>query len=171
MRFPVNKPYTITQGFSTKHPAIDIAPIPAGKKGVKCLAPEKGRIVTVGFNPALEGRYIIMKGKKMYYYFGHFEKWLVRAGEKVKEGQAIGILGSTGLSTGIHTHNEVRPQPGPTNQIDPLKWYKEKDMYKGKTAKQLWKEAKAWKTKAQARAKKLKILSGLVSKIKSLLKG
>ncbi len=39
--------------------------------------------------------------------YGHMERILVHSGQAVRQGQAIGVLGNTGLSTGPHTHYEV----------------------------------------------------------------
>ena len=39
--------------------------------------------------------------------YGHMERILVHSGQTVKQGQGIGILGNTGVSTGPHTHYEV----------------------------------------------------------------
>lgn len=164
-RFPVNKPYRITQGFKPSHLGIDIAPGTPGKTGVKIYAPEMSKVVASGDNPKLEGKYLILQGAKHWYYFGHFDSKSVRAGQSVKQGQVIGVMGKTGLATGIHTHHEVRTDRY-GGQIDPEKFYKSdtiKDMYKGKTAKQwnqhaigLHKDRDAWKKKAKALEKKLK---------------
>jgi murein DD-endopeptidase MepM/ murein hydrolase activator NlpD len=39
--------------------------------------------------------------------YGHMSKFAVRAGKKVKRGEIIGYVGSTGLSTAPHVHYEV----------------------------------------------------------------
>lgn len=106
-------------GVPTNHPGVDIAPIPNGKTGVPCRSPEAGVIITSNFKPALEGHYVIMRGDSgKYYYFGHFASRSVSGGQRVSEGQQIGVLGMTGSATGIHTHFEVRTTPT-GGQINP----------------------------------------------------
>lgn len=51
-------------------------------------------------------RQLLPDGRRIYY--GHMSKWLVSNGTKVKKGDKIGIMGSTGRSTGAHTHLEIR---------------------------------------------------------------
>lgn len=55
------------------------------------------------------GQYVAVRqydGKTVYYC--HLSKRNVKAGEVISAGQQIGISGSTGYSTGIHLHFEVR---------------------------------------------------------------
>ena len=49
--------------------------------------------------------------------YGHMNVIIAREGESVRQGQAIGGVGSTGRSTGPHLHFELRRQGKP---IDPL---------------------------------------------------
>lgn len=51
-------------------------------------------------------RQLLPDGRRIYY--GHLSKWLIPNGSRVKKGDAIGIMGSTGRSTGAHTHLEIR---------------------------------------------------------------
>lgn len=52
--------------------------------------------------------------------YGHNSKVLVRAGEKVKRGQTIALVGSTGKSTGPHCHYEVWKNG---TKIDPVNYF------------------------------------------------
>lgn len=55
------------------------------------------------------GFYIRIRGEDgLYYYFAHLSKAFVKIGDRVNYGDAIGIEGSTGHSTGSHLHYEVR---------------------------------------------------------------
>jgi murein DD-endopeptidase MepM/ murein hydrolase activator NlpD len=40
--------------------------------------------------------------------YGHLQRSIVRTGDVVNAGQQIGLMGSTGLSTGSHLHFELR---------------------------------------------------------------
>ena len=54
--------------------------------------------------------------------YGHCSKLLVKEGDKVKRGDIIALVGSTGLSTAPHCHYEVRVNGVPQN---PLNFYKD----------------------------------------------
>ena len=65
------------------------------------------------------GNYVRVDGEDgRLYYYCHLSKRLVSRGDKVSVGDAIGIEGSTGKSTGSHLHFEVRENG---SSIDPTK--------------------------------------------------
>jgi murein DD-endopeptidase MepM/ murein hydrolase activator NlpD len=50
--------------------------------------------------------------------YGHLEKILVRAGQRVKRGEHVGLVGATGRATGPHLHYEVRLGERPVNPLE-----------------------------------------------------
>ena len=63
------------------------------------------------------GNYVRVDGEDgRLYYYCHLSKRLVSRGDKVSVGDALGVEGSTGKSTGSHLHFEVRENG---NSIDP----------------------------------------------------
>ncbi|WP_018111456.1 peptidoglycan DD-metalloendopeptidase family protein [Thermus igniterrae] len=52
--------------------------------------------------------------------YWHLQRRLVRVGERLRAGEVLGLLGSTGLSTGPHLHLEVRLKGVP---VDPMPFF------------------------------------------------
>lgn len=51
------------------------------------------------------GNYVRVKTRNgIWYYFGHMSKVYVKQNQVVKAGEPLGVMGSTGNSTGAHTH-------------------------------------------------------------------
>lgn len=50
--------------------------------------------------------------------YAHLQKSAVRKGQKVKRGQCVGFVGSSGKTTGVHLHYEVRKNKVPVNPIN-----------------------------------------------------
>ena len=71
-------------------------------------ATANGRVIYAGWLGPY-GKTVVIKHKYGYQtLYGHLSKIKVRAGQRVKEGQIIGYVGSTGRSTGPHLHYEIR---------------------------------------------------------------
>ena len=60
-------------------------------------------------------------GKKYVTLYAHMTKYIVSVGQKVKKGQTIGYVGTSGASTGYHLHYEIRVNGDTTN---PMGYYK-----------------------------------------------
>jgi len=86
------------------HDGLDIgAP---SKTPVKSTA--GGHVTAIGYDARMGNSVTIDHGHGIETQYGHLAKILVKAGQKVKRGDIIGLVGSTGLSTGPHLHYMVR---------------------------------------------------------------
>jgi len=99
------------------HRGVDIS-APAG---TPIVAPADGVIRFVGQGLDLGRLIIIDHGYGFSTKYGHLKKYFVQAGEKVRKGQTIGAVGSSGASTGPHLHYEVHIHDRPVNPGDYLK--------------------------------------------------
>lgn len=67
------------------------------------------------------GYYVVVTmadGRRVFYMHLKANSFKVKTGDKVKKGQALGIMGSTGNSTGAHTHLELRPAGTTSDSLD-----------------------------------------------------
>lgn len=87
------------------HKGIDIA----YSRGTKVISTADGKVIEKAFDANGYGNYIVIKHKYGFYTrYAHMDKVYVKEGQNVEQGEVIGTLGSTGLSTGPHLHYEVR---------------------------------------------------------------
>ncbi|MDP5136851.1 peptidoglycan DD-metalloendopeptidase family protein [Rheinheimera baltica] len=84
------------------HNGVDyVAPV-----GTPIMAAGEGRVIASAYNN-LNGHYVfIQHANNIVTKYLHLSKRLVSKGEKVRQGEAIGRLGSTGRVTGAHLHYE-----------------------------------------------------------------
>jgi len=88
--------------------------------GTDVYAPAGGTVVGVFPNQVVRGNTIVIDhGLGVYTMYFHLNEILVEQGAVVESGQLIGIIGTTGRSTGPHLHFEVDIHGTPVN---PLTW-------------------------------------------------
>lgn len=105
-----------TPGASTFHRGVDIAVA----CGTPVLAANNGVVEDTGWFGGY-GLYVgINHGDGLASAYGHLSSIAVAAGQRVKAGQVIGYVGSTGVSTGPHLHFEILVDGV---QQDPMQWY------------------------------------------------
>ncbi|MBC2714254.1 MAG: M23 family metallopeptidase [Desulfobacteraceae bacterium] len=100
--------------FSDKHEfhsGVDIA----AHKGTPVVATANGTISYAGYKGSLGKTVFINHGFGIVTRYGHLNSFHVNEGQKVKRGDVIGEVGSTGRSTGPHLHYEVRLNDIPVN--------------------------------------------------------
>lgn len=95
--------HVITQYFTWRHSGLDID----GDFTSPIYAAESGKVIFVGWHGGYGNKIDIDHGNGIITRYGHLSKFLVSRGEEVSRGQTIGIMGSTGWSTGSHLHFEV----------------------------------------------------------------
>ncbi len=121
-KWPVAGHYYVSSGVGARwgayHKGLDIP----GESGVPVTAAEAGEVVrtnnscvhnygksgSCGCGGGYGNFVIIDHGNGFLTLYGHLSSASVEVGDKVKEGDVIGLMGSTGFSTGTHTHFELR---------------------------------------------------------------
>lgn len=126
LMWPTPSSNVVTSGFGNRmhpvyrvlrqHTGIDIA---AGY-GAKVLAADSGSVLTSAYSSSY-GNYVVLNhGNGVTTLYAHLSSRSVSAGQSVTKGQQIGLVGSTGVSTGAHLHYEVSVGG---QRVNPLQYY------------------------------------------------
>jgi murein DD-endopeptidase MepM/ murein hydrolase activator NlpD len=89
-----------TAGASTYHKGIDIG----APSGSNIKATKSGEVVTATYSVSAGNYIMLYHGDGVYTVYMHCSKLLVSVGDYVNQGDTIGLVGSTGYSTGPHLH-------------------------------------------------------------------
>jgi len=134
LRAPLNFSY-ISSGFNPRrmHPVLKrIRP----HNGIDYYAPRGTPVYSAGAGTVTRSAYSNANGHHVFVKHAnsietkylHFTNRAVKKGQKVKQGQTIGYVGSTGLATGPHLHYEFvvngvhrNPRTVPLPKVEPLK--------------------------------------------------
>ncbi|MDT2597729.1 peptidoglycan DD-metalloendopeptidase family protein [Enterococcus dongliensis] len=103
-------------GFSgTFHSGLDMG----GTSSTPIMASKAGTVVQSSFDGSAGNYIIIDHGDGYYSYYLHMSSFVASVGQSVSAGQTIGIMGTTGNSTGVHLHFSISTSPNWTGFIDP----------------------------------------------------
>ena len=100
-----------TAGASSNHQGIDLA----GSRGTPIKASKAG-VVTVRSSSRSAGNYVTIKHDNTYSsIYMHMENSIVKKGQMVSQGQVIGYMGDSGITTGVHLHFGIIKNGGYVN--------------------------------------------------------
>jgi len=104
---------TVTSGFGVRrhpvfgdmrqHNGIDIH----SSHGTSVVAADGGTVITSSYNSSYGNYIVISHGNGITTLYAHLSTRSVSTGTNVSKGQLVGLVGSTGISTGPHLHFEV----------------------------------------------------------------
>jgi murein DD-endopeptidase MepM/ murein hydrolase activator NlpD len=100
-------------GTARFHSGVDID----GACGQLIFSAEDGEVISAAYNDGYGNATVIDHGDGLSTLYGHQSSLGVSSGQSVGRGQQIGLVGTTGLSTGCHLHFEVRINGEP---VDPV---------------------------------------------------
>lgn len=104
----------ITQGFFWGHGGLDIA----NAMGVPVMASESGVVRYAGWDESGYGWLVELDhGNGFTTLYAHLSEYPVVVGQSIARGQLVGLMGSSGRSTGPHTHFEIRYNGIPQNPL------------------------------------------------------
>jgi murein DD-endopeptidase MepM/ murein hydrolase activator NlpD len=99
--------------FSRFHAGLDIG----ASWGSPIVAAGDGRVIAAGWAGGYGREVQIAHGGGLVSLYGHMSQIAAEPGSYVHQGQVIGYVGSSGLSTGPHVHFEVREGGQPVNPL------------------------------------------------------
>lgn len=95
------------------HAGIDIA----ADTGTAVRAAKTGRVTFAGWRGGYGNAVMIEHGQGYGTLYGHLSKYLVASGQYVSAGELVGLVGTTGNSTGPHLHFEINVDGQPVNPV------------------------------------------------------
>lgn len=119
------------KGASTTHKGVDIG-VPSKKAGTPIVATGPGKVWRA-YNSKSYGLVVYILHNDGYQTrYAHLDKILVREGQEVNAGDLVGLMGNTGVGSGVHLHYEVRKGHGQWSPaVDPFNFSIIKNSYKG----------------------------------------
>ncbi|MFY9269633.1 MAG: peptidoglycan DD-metalloendopeptidase family protein [Candidatus Manganitrophaceae bacterium] len=130
----------ISSGFTTRrfHPVLRVNRPHLGidfaaPRGTPVMAASKGVVTQVGWNGGYGKTVTLRHGNGYSTLYGHLSRYEkgIRKGMRVEQGEVIGRVGSTGLSTGSHLHYTLMKHGRPINP-------KEADVVRGEPLPKTW---------------------------------
>ncbi|WP_030728993.1 LysM peptidoglycan-binding domain-containing M23 family metallopeptidase [Streptomyces sp. NRRL S-237] len=94
--------------------------------GTTVKAVGAGTVVSAGWSGSYGNEIVIRHADGKYSQYAHLSQLSVSSGQSVTAGQAIGLSGSTGNSTGPHLHFEIRTTPSYGSDMDPIAYLRAK---------------------------------------------
>ncbi|MFD7784256.1 LysM peptidoglycan-binding domain-containing M23 family metallopeptidase [Streptomyces nojiriensis] len=94
--------------------------------GTTVKAVGAGTVVSAGWSGSYGNEVVIRHADGKYSQYAHLSQLSVSSGQSVTAGQAIGLSGSTGNSTGPHLHFEIRTTPSYGSDMDPIAYLRSK---------------------------------------------
>ena len=129
---PVLKPVAdkyvnrLASGYGTRfHPILKVNKMHKGldfaaSTGTPIYATGDGAVKVSEFNSGYGNMVVLKHGNGYESLYAHMSRSKVRNGQKVKRGDVIGYVGSTGLSTGAHLHYEIHKNG---EAVDPVMYF------------------------------------------------
>ncbi len=120
---PVRSNVRFTSGFGNRrdpktgrtrmHSGVDFA----GPRGTAILSTAEGTVTRAGWHGGYGNTVIVRHAFGIETLYAHLSSIDVKVGDRVSRGQRIGGMGTTGRSTGVHLHYEVRIGSNPVNPM------------------------------------------------------
>ncbi|MCP2326575.1 murein DD-endopeptidase MepM/ murein hydrolase activator NlpD [Hamadaea flava] len=114
--------YEFTSNFGMRwgrpHKGVDLA----APEGTPFTAVHDGTVVIAEWRGGYGNMVMIDHGNGLATVYGHSSQLLVKAGDHVKAGQVIALVGNTGQSTGPHLHLEIHVNG---EAVEPVAWFKQ----------------------------------------------
>lgn len=105
-----------SSGGSRPHMGIDIS----APTGTPVAAPADGAVISAGREAQYGLLVCVDHGHGFVTFYGHLKEIRVKPGDRVKTGQTLGTVGTSGNTTGPHLHYEVRVHGRPVNPFSYL---------------------------------------------------
>lgn len=93
----------IFEGVNPYHTGIDVA----AKRGTVINSSTAGRVKKIKNNDKYYGNFVIIETDGVNFKYAHMDEIYVKVDQQILQGDSIGTVGNTGMSTGPHLHFEI----------------------------------------------------------------